>query len=168
MKKEDGNYIITISSVDAADNISDNTKEKNIEFIVDKTAPTIIVSNMDLKRYTEDSHQFTITVRDQNISYVEMYLDGKLVHIYMGDELTVENGKLQITIDDNRQYQNVKLIAYDQAGNACEPVEYDVLVTTDQWVQFCNNKPLFFGSIGGGTCAIGVVILAVLRRRKIM
>lgn len=166
--EEDGNYIITISSVDAAENISDSTKEKNIEFIVDKTAPTIIVSNMDLKRYTEDSHQFTITVRDQNISYVEMYLDGKLVHIYMGDELTVENGKLQITIDDNRQYQNVKLIAYDQAGNACEPVEYDVLVTTDQWTQFYNNKPLFFGSIGGGTCAIGAVLLGILRRRKIM
>ena len=80
----------------------------------------------------------------------------------------MENGELKITIDSKDSYQKVTLIAYDEAGNACEPMEYDVLITTNSWVQFYNNKPLFFGSIGGGTCAIGVVILGILRRRKLL
>ena len=58
--------MINIYSEDAAHNSTTNkTKAKTIEFTVDKTAPTMVVSNLaDRGRYKENTHEFTLNVKD--------------------------------------------------------------------------------------------------------
>lgn len=167
---EEGEYSINIYSEDRASNTTTNkVKEKAIEFIVDKTPPTVSIANLENRgRYRANAHEFTLSVKDNTVlSYVELYLDGQLVHTYMADELEVVDGQLTITVDSKNEFQTVKLIAYDAAGNPTEPVEYEVLVTANWWVQFFANKPLFFGCIAALVVLIGsITILAVRQSRK--
>ncbi len=159
--EEEGGYSINIYSEDRAENTSTNrVKEKNIEFIVDKTAPSISIANLENRgRYRANAHEFTLSVKDNMLlSYVELYLDGVLVHVYEGDELTIDDGLLTITVDSKDDYQTVKIIAYDAAGNPTDPVEYQILVTSNWWIQFYMNKPLFFGCIAGIVVVAGVII----------
>lgn len=167
--EEEGAYAINIYSEDRAKNTSTNRiKEKSIEFVVDKTPPTMVISNIeDRGRYKEDRHTFTLSVKDNTtLSYVELYLDGKLAHTYKGDELIAENGTISINVENKGEYQTVRLIAYDEAGNPTEPMEYSVLVTSSWWIQFYMNTPLFVGSIIGLAAVIGLVILIIVKRKK--
>ncbi len=166
---DEGAYIINISSTDEATNMSNNkVQSKNIEFVVDRTAPSVAISNLiEGKTYNVDSHQFTLNVKDNTtLSYVELYMDGELVHTYKGEELTVENGKLYIDINKKDAKQNIKIIAYDEAGNPTEPIECGVWVTTNWWINFYNNKPLLFGSIGSLLALIFVIIFIIVKRKK--
>lgn len=166
---EEGEYSINIYSEDRASNTTTNkVKEKAIEFIVDKTPPTVSIANLENRgRYRANAHEFTLSVKDNTVlSYVELYLDGQLVHTYMADELEVVDGQLTITVDSKNEFQTVKLIAYDAAGNPTEPMEYEVLVTANWWVQFFANKPLFFGCIAALVVLIGAIALLAARRSR--
>ena len=175
--EEEGQYSINIYSEDRAQNTStyqvknsklEKEEQMTLEFIVDKTAPSISIANLeDRGRYRESAHEFTLSVKDNMLlSYVELYLDGVLYHTYSGDELTIDDGLLTITVDSKDAYQTVKIIAYDAAGNPTDPVEYQVLVTSNWWIQFYMNKPLFFGCIAGIVVVAGVIIFLVVRSRR--
>ena len=175
--EEEGQYSINIYSEDRAKNTStyqaknsklDEEEQMTLEFVVDKTAPSVSIANLeDRGRYRENVHEFTLSVKDNMLlSYVELYLDGVLYHTYSSDELTVEDGVLTIPVDSKNAYQTVKIIAYDAAGNPTDPVEYQVLVTSNWWIQFYMNKPLFFGCIAGIVVIAGVIIFLVVKRSK--
>lgn len=157
----EGSYVVNIYSEDAANNTTTNkSKAKTVAFTVDKSAPTMVVANLsDRGRYKEESHQFTLNARDNILlAYVELYLDGELVHTYESDELTAANGELLIEIGSSSQYQTIELVSCDKAGNISKEVydaesdapiaaTYKVLVTANGFVQYINNTPLFVGSI---------------------
>ncbi len=167
--EEEGEYSINIYSEDRANNTTTNkVKSKSIEFIVDKTPPTVSIANLENRgRYREDVHQFTLSVKDNTVlSYVELYIDGELVRTYSGDELTVVDGVITIDVDSSTSYQNIKLVAYDAAGNPTDPIEYEVLVTSSWWVQFFMNKPLFFGCIAAIVVVAAGAALLVVRTKK--
>ena len=169
--EEEGEYSINIYSEDRAENTSTNrVKQKTIEFVVDRTAPTIAVSNLENGgRYKENTHIFTLSVKDNTvIAYLELYMDGELVHTYSADELEVDNGTLTVEVPGSNNVQSIRLIAYDAAGNATEPLEYNnVLVTASTWVQFYMNRPLFFGSIALAVVLIaGIIVLVVWIRKR--
>lgn len=167
---EEGKYNINITSVDRAQNESNNKVQSfDVEFVVDKTAPTLAVSNLeDNMRYDTDKHQFVINVKDNTkLSKVELYIDGKLYYTYKGEELTVEDGKVYIDVESNGdEWQTIKLIAYDEADNPTEPLEYRVLVTANGWIQFVNNKPAFYGTIGGLVAAAFIIFFIIWKRKK--
>lgn len=169
--EKEGEYSINIYSEDRAENASTNrVKQKTIEFVVDRTAPTIAVSNLENGgRYKENTHIFTLSVKDNTVlAYLELYMAGKLVRTYTADELEADNGMLNIEVEGSNQVQSVRLIAYDAAGNATEPLEYNnVLVTASTWVQFYMNRPLFFGAIMLAIVLLAaIVVLAVRIRRR--
>lgn len=157
----EGAYMVNICSEDGAGNITTNkSKAKPVAFIVDKTAPAMAVANLeDGGRYKEETHQFTLNVRDNIfLDRVELYLDGRLAHTYEGDEVTVAGGELLIDIPGRNQYQTIELTARDRAGNigreaygaganARVAAAYRVLVTADPLVQYVNNTPLFAASM---------------------
>ena len=64
--EEEGSYTINIYSVDRAENETTNkAKNSPVEFIVDKTAPTMSIANLENRgRYKENAHEFTLTVKD--------------------------------------------------------------------------------------------------------
>lgn len=157
----EGTYVVNIYSEDAANNTTTNkAKAKTVVFTVDKTAPIMVVANLSNGgRYKEESHLFTLNARDNILlDYVELYLDGVLVHTYEDEELTAANGELLIEIGSSNQYQIIELISCDKAGNISREVydaesdapiaaAYKVLVTADGFVQYINNIPLLVGSI---------------------
>ena len=99
--EEEGNYVINIYSEDAAHNSTTNkTKAKTIAFTVDKTAPTMVVSNLtDRGRYKENMHEFTLNVKDNIfLAYVEVYLDGELFKRFEEDEIAQLNGELPVEV----------------------------------------------------------------------
>ena len=165
---EEGEYSINIYSEDTATNSSTNkAKAMSVDFIVDKTAPTMAVANLDDNgRYQEDAHTFTLTVKDNSVlDKVEIYLDGELWKTIDGKDLAAANGVMDVVISESRQYQDIQLVAYDAAGNKTDALNYHVLVTSSGWIQFYNNKPLFGGSIAG-VVAVGGGLAALLARRK--
>lgn len=171
--EEEGQYSINIYSEDRAENASTNrAKQKTIEFVVDRTAPTIAVSNLENGgRYKGNTHIVTLSVKDNMVlAYLEVYMNGKMVRTYTADELEVDNGTLTIEVEGSNHVQSVRLIAYDAAGNATEPLEYnDVLVTASTWVQFYVNRSLFFGSIILAIvllAGIGVLVVWIRRRQR--
>ena len=167
--EDEGQYVINIYSEDEAENATTNkAKQTSIEFVVDKTPPTIVISNLeDGGRYKEDSHEFTLSVKDNtSLAYVEYYLDGELVRVYEDDELLAEDGVIKIDLGSAGTYQNVQIKAYDAAGNEMVSEEYSVLVTSSAWIQFYMNKPLFYGVIIVILLAMALIIFFIGKRRK--
>lgn len=165
----EGDYVINIYSEDEAENATTNkAKQTTIEFVVDKTPPTIVISNLeDGGRYKEESHEFTLSVKDNtHLAYIEYYLDGQLVKTYEGEELTAEDGVIKISLDSAGSYQTVQIKAYDAAGNEIASDEYSVLVTSSAWIQFYMNKPLFYGVIAAIIIALALIIFFIGKRRK--
>lgn len=177
--EKEGNYVINIYSEDAAHNSTTNkTKAKTIEFTVDKTAPTMVVSNLaDRGRYKENTHEFTLNVKDNiYLAYVEVYLDGELFKRFEEDEIAQLNGELLVDIASSNQYQTIELVSCDKAGNISKevydpetnkqvPASYKVLVTQNSFVQFINNTPLLI-SVIVIFVAIIVLIIVLVKRKK--
>ncbi|HCT90297.1 MAG TPA: hypothetical protein DF613_02770 [Lachnospiraceae bacterium] len=170
----EGTYVVNMYSEDAAHNRASNKSEaKTLEFTIDKTAPTMAVSNLkDGGRYKEESHSFTLNVRDNILlDYVEVWLDGGLMHTYRDDELTAAGGELRLAVGSSSHYQTISLVSGDKAGNvgrtAYDPAareqteaSYRVLITADGLVQFVNNVPLSADIVL--SAAFAAILLAIL------
>lgn len=177
--EEEGNYVINIYSEDAAHNSTTNkTKAKTIAFTVDKTAPTMVVSNLtDRGRYKENMHEFTLNVKDNIfLAYVEVYLDGELFKRFEEDEIAQLNGELPVDIASSNQYQTIELVSCDKAGNISKevydpetnaqvPASYRVLVTQNSFVQFINNPPLLVSVIVIIVAIAGLIVVLVKRKK---
>ena len=177
--EEEGNYVINIYSEDAAHNSTTNkTKAKTIAFTVDKTAPTMVVSNLtDRGRYKENVHEFTLNVKDNIfLAYVEVYLDGELFKRFEEDEIAQLNGELPVDIASSNQYQTIELVSCDKAGNISKevydpetnaqvPASYRVLVTQNSFVQFINNTPLLVSVIVIIVAIAGLIVVLVKRKK---
>lgn len=177
--EEEGNYVLNIYSEDAAHNSTTNkTKAKTIAFTVDKTAPTMVVSNLtDRGRYKENVHEFTLNVKDNIfLAYVEVYLDGELFKRFEEDEIAQLNGELPVDIASSNQYQTIELVSCDKAGNISKevydpetnaqvPASYRVLVTQNSFVQFINNTPLLISVIVIIVAIAGLIVVLVKRKK---
>lgn len=177
--EEEGNYVLNIYSEDAAHNSTTNkTKAKTIAFTVDKTAPTMVVSNLtDRGRYKENVHEFTLNVKDNIfLAYVEVYLDGELFKRFEEDEIAQLNGELPVDIASSNQYQTIELVSCDKAGNISKevydpetnaqvPAAYRVLVTQNSFVQFINNTPLLVSVIVIIVAIAGLIVVLVKRKK---
>ena len=177
--EEEGNYVINIYSEDAAHNSTTNkTKAKTIAFTVDKTAPTMVVSNLtDRGRYKENMHEFTLNVKDNIfLAYVEVYLDGELFKRFEEDEIAQLNGEFPVDIASSNQYQTIELVSCDKAGNISKevydpetnaqvPASYRVLVTQNSFVQFINNPPLLVSVIVIIVAIAGLIVVLVKRKK---
>lgn len=174
--EDDGVYRLTIHSEDAAGNIAENTldtKVTEISFGVDKTAPTINVKNLENgKTYAVENMTVQMSVNDNlKLASVTVYLDGKEHKIWTGEELDkilADGGNFNFDIaGDSTNAHTVKIVCKDAAGNEISEEIADFYVTTNLWVRYYTNKPLFFGSIGGVVLLAGLIVfLVVFKRRK--
>lgn len=148
--EDEGDYTISIYSEDKAKNKTTNTsKAKHVEFIVDKTSPVISVANLqDGGHYKTDEQEFTANVDDNMaLDKVEYYVDGELKESFDEKAVIEQNGALKLKVGSAAKFQEVSVKAYDKADNEPTIVTMNVLVSASGWVQFYNNKPLFFGTI---------------------
>lgn len=166
---EEGHYNVTIDSLDRATNeVNNKVKDANIEFVIDKTAPTVVITGIeDDAQYRENSRDVGITVAD-NIAIGEMdvYLDENLVKNYPADVIQTQRGEIVYTMDSSTNWQRISAVATDAAGNTAETSEYRILITSNLLVQFYRNTPLVIGSSISLLAVIAVLILLIGKRRK--
>ena len=107
-------------------------------------------------------------------------LDGEVYKVWADEELEqiIKNGG-NFTFDipgDSTSAHNLVIYAVDAAGNGekissaefpanAEQVE-NFYVTTNLWVRYYTNTPLFLGSIAGVILVAGLIIFIILKKKK--
>ena len=177
----EGNYSVIFSTQDKAGNTMNNTSVKKnenlpIDFSVDKTAPTVVISGVeDGGSYRSAEQTMTVDAKDNlALNEVVVSVDGTDT-IYETDILAESNGVIDMPIASANNFQQIEVTASDKAGNIQKMISngdeqkesLSVLVTPNIMVQYYMNKPLFYGSIIGIVAVAGLTIfLVVWKRRK--
>lgn len=164
----DGSYTVTVSSVDRAGNVNENSDENKaaeISFGIDSTAPVIIPVNVAQDQTFATSRlSANISVADNLILQdVEIFLNGKKAeHKVDGDNYTVE-------IPESTDKQELYVVAKDAAGNEKEYRIQNLLITSNAIVRWYNNKPVVFATlgIGAGVLCLLVLVIGLLRKNVI-
>ena len=161
--EEEGEYTVTLFSEDEATNQMDNvTKDKDIEFVIDKTAPTGTISGLEKNSYREDEHEITVRAGDNyGLEKAVLYIDNEEKGEYSADDFAGDNG-VPVTLTSKNTPQNVSMELFDLAGNTTRighgENDRGCLITSNAWIQFYNNKPLFISVMGVGAVGILAVI----------
>lgn len=164
----DGRYIVTLYSEDIAGNVNaniDEEKKAEISFGIDKTAPVVIpIDIASNEQYDLDVKSATVTVNDNLVlENVQVYVDEEQ------KEFTSDGENYVFDIPSSSSRQDVTIVAKDAAGNTTNYVISGVLVTTNAFIRWYNNTPLFIGSIVGVAGLSGASIggLAFLKNRNV-
>ena len=184
---EEGSYRLSMYSKDRAGNEVNNSiaiQGKEVEFVIDNTAPKVVIDGVETgKVYDVEAQEVGIVVTDNfKLAEAEFTLVNKKNEVlerwnYM--DLSKEGDTLYITIPEYKEEVSLLYRIKDAAGNEVQTFRgestalADFLVTTDKFVQFV-NKPTQtpFGCtllvvMGiAGIAAIFVLIL-ILNKRKI-
>ncbi len=135
--KKDGNYSVMVYSKDRATNTQDNrSAEKEIEFAVDTTAPSVVTSGIKEEGvYEEEEHDFIINVTDNmGIESLVVYTGqselSELVS-FTGEDIDNNGGNLTVTIPGLEERQNVMILTTDVAGNQSELDYNNILVASN-------------------------------------
>lgn len=191
---EDGVYKITLASAyatsDSQSNDSTSVPENSIDekgnqivdtmnFTVDTTAPEI--------RNIVNLENAIVNSQSLDVSYTLVDVGGlKSVEVMLNDE-TIDtitefenayNFLGEFTIEESSSAQNVRLVVTDLAGNVTDTASDDfdsngayvfndmVTVSTNFFVRWYANTPLFWGSIGSVVVVVGAISGFVAYKRK--
>ncbi|MDO5559690.1 MAG: Ig-like domain-containing protein [Oscillospiraceae bacterium] len=162
---DDAAYTVSVYSEDNAGNKNksiDKTKEAELSFGVDKTAPRCTVLDLDKNgTYKTDSKTVHVSVTDNIlINTVDVYLNGSITDsTFDGNECTFE-------IRSAKSSQSVKIDLTDMAGNITELTLDNILVSTNI-VRILMHKTWF--RIAG--CAVGAGLIGsgtyfIIKKKK--
>lgn len=148
----EGQYTITISSVDGAGNTMTNvTRDKDLSFVIDQTRPYGAILGLEEKCYREKEHEISIRA-DDNYALKEaaLYVNGKKIRDYPVEDISKEGGITEL-LKEKKTVQRVSVKLKDRAGNSSTILPGGnpdgSLITSDRFLQFYYNKPLFYCSI---------------------
>lgn len=167
--EKEGRYSVTIDSEDKATNTMNNkVKESNINFVIDKTPPTVVITGIEESSYRADSRDMSVNVSDNTaVKRLDIMVDGKSVATYSQEDVKEAGGKIVYTLNSSNSKQKVKAVAVDMADNEANSDNHNILITTNLFIQYINNKPLFIGSIIALVLiAGGAIYFFVFRRKK--
>lgn len=156
--QEEGYYILTIYSEDRAENASDNrTKGKQLEFAVDRTSPSILLSGLeDGGIYKGNDREITLDLQDNMcMGSAEITLNGEKTAVYQARELQTD-GRITLSLNCADHWQTIGVVAYDAAGNRQEFPKMRFLLTSNTLLRLFMNRYLFYG-LSGGMAAIWAV-----------
>lgn len=144
--QKEGIYLVTLYSEDQAKNASNNrVKEKSLEFIVDKTGPSIVVTGVkDRERIPGNRLKLQVDVRDTfALMGAEIYLNGRCVATYDKERLQELEGILTYPVSGAKAWQILAIKAWDQAGNLTETKPIRFLLTEQVRFRFLgDDEPL--------------------------
>ena len=167
----DGVYSFNIITYDRAGNSNVNTKtdEGTISFTLDRTKPVISANIQNNQRVNDTEFWVEFEVTETN-------LDDKTIDVNLIDN----NGKTVDTSVESLGYNEYKFLvgsgynysvqisAKDLAGNESEIYKVEHLtISTNIFILWYANTPLFWGSIGGTiVVAGGAAFLILLKKGK--
>lgn len=168
--QEDGAYNITVHSRDAAENENSNRTaqvteySKPVDFVLDTTSPETVISGVENDaQYVEDSRIITLFAEDNiRLKELQLYLDGELAASYEEEALAETAGTVTYQAESKNNWQELKVVTEDKAGNRTEQ-EVRFLLTTNLWIQYIHNTPLVIGTVAG---ACGLISLLILWKRR--
>ena len=177
---EEGSYVVTLYSEDKAANKNSNrsvrdengVNELPIEFVVDKTAPSIIVSGVEQNgRYYDRERTIILHYEDNNIATRLEVTDalGNVTVYYLDAYIAIQpnaEGDIELKIQALNRKQSVSIKAVDAAGNETEFSSPRFLLTTNLFVQFINNTAAIIISLVVLALAGAIVVVLIQRRRK--
>ena len=164
--KDDGIYIVTLSSKDMAGNLNQNIDEEKraeVWFGIDKTAPVIVPIGLESKNtYAVDSKEVTVSITDNlSLNKVKVYLNNKEV------DYVKEGDNFIFNIDSSNSSQNLKIVATDEAGNEIIKEVNDFYVTTSVFIRVFTNATILTSTIVISAILIAGIFITVryVRRR---
>ena len=148
--QKEGNYTVTLSSKDRAENRGNNKiKGEEINFVVDQTAPTVVVTGIEnYGKYKESSKKMTIYMEDNFAAEaVEVSVHGerKIKKRYDAERLKRQGGRAEVVLRQENRWKTVRVSGVDAAGNRSEEKVFQMLVTPDRKIQFFYNLPSIVG-----------------------
>lgn len=168
--KEEGRYIVTVSSKDAAGNVNENgdeTKKAEIRFGIDKTEPTIISLNLESDTtYPEDSKTARIDVSDNLVmDQVLIQLNGTAIETEQD-----EQGAYLIPLKNEDHAQSISITAVDAAGNIRNVVLDHFYITTNLFVRWYTNRRLvtitLMAAVALAIGGTGILLFGSRRRKR--
>ncbi len=172
--EKEGIYLVTLYSEDQARNASNNRmKEKSLEFIVDKTGPSVVVTGVkDWERVKGKSLELLADVRDAYaLAGAEVYVNGQCTATYDRDMLREMDGMLVCPVSGAKVWQTFSIRAWDEAGNETETEPVHFLVTEQIRFRFPGDdepKVVWAVCLGGILLlAGGCLVLAERIRRRL-
>ncbi len=191
---EEGEYSIVVESVDKTQTTAySDVKALKIAFVVDKTAPVIVISGLETAgRYHVEEQEVTLIPTDDggrlnSLKVVLMDSEGASLTTDAGEDISVafdmegeelleylnaNDGKVTFVMPTGLEMQ-VQIICNDCSINdKNESNEYNevferVTVSASGLIIYYANKPLFYGSIAA-VCALTAagIFFVVYKRRK--
>lgn len=193
---EDGVYKITLTSAYAADDsdrnestsVPDNSIDAagnqilhTMDFTVDTTKPEIRnIVNLDKPIVNAQTLDVDYTIVDVGgLKSIEVIVNGSTIETIteFGDNAFNYSGSFKL--NESSDAQTVQMKVTDIAGNVTDTASDDfstndlyvfndtITVSTNFFVRWYANKPLFWGSIGGAVVLAGLIwFLVAFKRRK--
>ena len=176
----DGVYKISVSSKDATGNTPENNnyEDMGITFRVDSTLAeitSIIGLEEAIINATEVDVKYTV-FDTMGIKSIKIYVDGELVDEITDFSADLNNYNGSFVLNEKSSAQSVRIVVEDLSGNITDTdaenfssaYEFNksVTVSTNIFVRWFANKPLFWGSIIGVTGIAGFLWFFLIGKRK--
>lgn len=176
----DGVYKISVSSKDATGNTPENNnyEDLGITFRVDSTQAeitSIVGLEEAIINATEVEVKYTV-FDTMGIKSIKIYVDGELVDEITDFSADLNNYNGSFVMNEKSSAQSVRIVVEDLSGNITDTdaenfssaYEFNksVTVSTNIFVRWFANKPLFWGSIVGVIGVAGILWFFLIAKRK--
>lgn len=182
LAEQENQYGVVVTSKDKAGTTAySDIKQAEISFVVDQTPPAVTIAGMENGgRYQVENQAVTMIPKDDGgklkdlkaVLYDSQDRQVQELLTCSEEELLArlddpaENGVLKFNIPGGMN-QKVRIICTDAAGNVYDSSFENITVSTNWFVIFYSNTPLFIGSILGVLLLItGGILLLIRRKRK--
>lgn len=178
----DGVYKMVVSSKDAAGNTPENTnyEDQAILFRVDSTPPELTsITGLEDRYINAQNLTIGYDVFDTiGIKSITVYVNGEEYDKITDFSSDMNNYKGSFEISESKADQTIRLVVEDMAGNITDTDDggfssaysfnKTITLSTNPFVRWYANRPLFFGSIGGGAGVIGLAagLLIFFKKKK--
>ncbi|MED3561205.1 Ig-like domain-containing protein [Bacillus xiapuensis] len=157
----EGKHVLFFEVKDKAGNI----KQLSVEFILDKTKPTVVFEGVKKGAKYYDPVRLSVHLDNPNDTITNFLVNGKPAEDLV--KTKDDNGNTVLTTSFSKiEKYNVKVVAYDKAGNKkTENIPFEI-AQKGAMMKFYENKRLFAGSIVGMLALLGMGVTVAVRSRK--
>ncbi|MEH7355230.1 Ig-like domain repeat protein [Neobacillus drentensis] len=156
----EGKHVLFLEVKDKAGNI----KQMSVEFIIDKTEPTVVYEGVKKNKKYYEAVTVGIRLEHPEDTIKSITVNGVP---FTGDSMTKDGAQLiKTTLKEIKQYK-IEVVAADKAGNEITSTMPFEIAEKSALVKIYENKPLFASTIAAGLLLLTAGGAVIIRRRKV-